>query len=249
MSAKESGFLKELFRSAEYPKEKIIELTDYTCKFGDHVFQTSNISGFSSFTRKFPFKTLIILEALVYAAYKIHMASRVILPYIFGRGYVTFQVTSDTVTFGYLFAGSIILCFILHTYYLTWQGLRISLNSGENFYFVHEDKDFIHKIVNKIYKAMNRETKFGKIIINLEDKSVNIDRSVNINGNSQGDIITGDNTKKSTVTHQVSASSARAEDVSTNRHRPRPNDPASPTKLQRPPAGRPKSSGDSDKAA
>jgi hypothetical protein len=67
-------------------------------------------------------------------------------------------------------------------------GLAIQLNSGHKKVFASTEKDFLLKIINAMYKLMSTKSE-SQIVVDMSN------RQVNISGNANGNIVTGDKNK------------------------------------------------------
>jgi hypothetical protein len=154
-----------------------IEITKKTVKFGSSVYQLKNVTGFT--VKKIPRKGFPLIGTLVL---------------ILGTGAIT---RSSLYYFGPVYAGLLVLTLsmaLMIAFALIRQrvrhGLSLSLNSGEEIFFVSNDENFLMTIVNRLYDFMEKEQD-GVVNINMNN------RSVTITGNSHGTINLGDRSQVS----------------------------------------------------
>jgi hypothetical protein len=164
--------MNSMHKSRSFEASENIEITKNTVKFGSSIYQFKNVTGFKVGEQpksKIPFFVAFLLAFLGSIFYLIGNTIGNSLWLQFG------QVS---------LALSALICYVNITQIPSY-GLNLSLNSGEERFFVSKDKEFLMKIVNTLYDFMKTE----------RDGVVNIDmsnRSVRINGNSSGAINLGD---------------------------------------------------------
>jgi hypothetical protein len=161
--------------SRSFEASENIEITKKIVKFGSSVYQFKNVTGFKVGRRpksKIPFFVAFVLALLGIVAYLIGNA----LSY------------DSWLQFGQCSIALAALIAYVSLVETPSYGLSLSLNSGEEKFFVSTDKEFLMKVVNTLYDFMTTE----------RDSVVNIDmsnRSVRIRGNSTGPINLGDGSR------------------------------------------------------
>ena len=137
-------------------KSKFINITKNTIKFGDSVYQFSNVTGFEvGEIKKADFNWLVLFILVV-------------------LGFATLAFAGIGLIFLGLAGFSIYGHFIVPQSY----GLSLYLNSGRETFFTSTDKRFLGEIVTTLYQFME-EDRLGSVSIDLSNRSIHVEGDFN----------------------------------------------------------------------
>jgi hypothetical protein len=133
-----------------FETSKSIEITKNTVKFGSSVYQFINVTGFRVGEipkNKFPLMPVLILT----------IGGILTVAFVIGW---------------FLLIGAI---FLVVQYFTQTQyyGLSLFLNSGQERFFLSNDKSFLMEIVDSLYKFMETDSE-GSITIDMSNRSISV---------------------------------------------------------------------------
>lgn len=142
-------------------KDKLIEITKRTVRFGASVFQWENVTGFrlAKVRKKIVFPIWIITNSLLLGLLLL----------------LIFAVTSfqSIQTWGVIFCLVAAVGIVINAMQPKRHGLELSLNSSERLMFVTEDLKGVQRIVARLYEFMESE-RDATYKINIDQSQANI---------------------------------------------------------------------------
>lgn len=171
--------LNELIPEIKVDEASVIKITDRTVRFGETVYQVRNITGVSVAEYRSPPRIPVIAIAFcgVIGIY--------LLP--------SQEIEEQSLSFFLITVAAIgaVERFFLRTQYF----LQLEMNSGRSRLFLSSRKDFLTKVVKKIYEVMdsNDPTIIHNYTVDLSTKHIR-DHStrIEVGGSVGGNIIGGD---------------------------------------------------------
>lgn len=163
-----------------FENDDTIEVTKNTVKFGNSVYQSKNVTGFTVGKVPKPAFPLIPFLGLCLIGFGIRFSGIRFNGIRFNGIYLEELVSAIFLLIG-------LGIFIFHFAREQRYGLVLHLNSGQEKIFTSPDKKFLTRIVLELYKFMEEDTA-GTIAIDMSNRSITVTGDIHgsnmITGNS-----------------------------------------------------------------